>query len=76
VKPCSGCAAVKQIGLAAQSWTPRVKAPSTTRLVPLMKLAAGLARNTAALAISWGVFLFRATRLPEEIREQHDLQED
>jgi hypothetical protein len=24
------------------SWTPRVKAPSTTRLVPEMKLAAGL----------------------------------
>ena len=39
----------------AQSWTPRVNAPSTTRFVPVMKLAAGLARNTAALAISCGV---------------------
>ena len=40
---------------AAQSCTPRVSAPSTTRLVPVTKLAAGLARNTAALAISCGV---------------------
>ena len=61
--------------LTAQSWTPRVKAPSTTRLVPLMKLAAGLTRNTAALDNFWGVFFFRATRLPEEIRERHDPKE-
>ena len=37
---------------APQNCTPRVSAPSTTRLVPVMKLAAGLARNTAARAIS------------------------
>ena len=37
------------------SCTPLVSAPSTTRLVPLMKLAAGLAMNTAAFAISCGV---------------------
>lgn len=39
----------------AQYCTPRVNAPSTTKWVPVMKLAAGLARNTAAFAISWGV---------------------
>ena len=39
----------------SQSCTPRVSAPSTTRLVPVTKLAAGLARKTAALAISCGV---------------------
>ncbi len=39
----------------AHSCTPRVRAPSTTRLVPVTKLAAGLARKTAALAISCGV---------------------
>src|SRR5690606_804717 len=38
-----------------QSCTPRVSAPSTTRLVPVMKLAAGLARNATALATSCGV---------------------
>ena len=39
---------------APQNCTPRVNAPSTTRLVPVMKLAAELLRNTTALAISWG----------------------
>ena len=34
---------------------PRVSAPSTTRLVPLVKLDTGLARNTTASAISCGV---------------------
>ena len=37
-----------------QSWTPRVSAPSTTRLVPLVKLDTGLARKTTARAISCG----------------------
>src|SRR5664279_2621108 len=40
---------------APQNCTPRVKAPSTTRFVPVMKLAARLARNTTAFAISCGV---------------------
>jgi len=35
--------------------TPRVKAPSTTRLLPVIKLAAGLAMNATAFAISCGV---------------------
>lgn len=39
----------------AHSWTPRVSAPSTTRLVPVVKLEVGLARNTTARAISCGV---------------------
>src|SRR3954451_4793297 len=39
---------------APQNCTPRVRAPSTTRFVPVMKLAARLARNTAARAISSG----------------------
>ena len=54
--------------LTAQSWTPRVKAPSTTRLVPLMKLAAGLTRNTAALDDFWGVFFFRPLLKTEWVR--------
>ncbi len=39
----------------SQSCTPRVSAPSTTRLVPLTRLAAGLARKTTGAAISSGV---------------------
>jgi DNA invertase Pin-like site-specific DNA recombinase len=39
---------------ASQNCTPRVNAPSTTKLVPMMKLAAGLARNATARAISSG----------------------
>ena len=38
-----------------QNCTPRVSAPSTSRLVPVMKLAAGLTRNAAARAISSGL---------------------
>ena len=37
-----------------QNCTRRVRPPSTTRLAPVMKLAAGLARNTAAFATSPG----------------------
>src|ERR1700761_7542217 len=44
----------RQTGHLCQNCTPRVSAPSTTRLVPVMKLAAGLARNTTARAISSG----------------------
>ena len=42
-------------GASPQYCTPRVSAPSTTRFVPVMKLAAGLARNATAFAISCGV---------------------
>ncbi len=35
-----------------QNCTPRVRAPSTTRLVPVMKLAAEAAQEPTALAIS------------------------
>src|SRR5258706_404545 len=38
-----------------QNCTPRVRAPSTTRLLPVIKLAAGLAMNATAFAISCGV---------------------
>ena len=38
-----------------QNCTPRVSAPSTTRFVPVTKLAAGLTRKATALAISCGV---------------------
>src|SRR5690606_23813986 len=38
----------------SQYWMRRVMAPSTTRLAPLMRLARGLARKTAALATSSG----------------------
>ena len=41
-----------RFGATRQNCTPRVSAPSTTRLVPVMKLAAELLRNTTALAIS------------------------
>src|SRR5687768_12726524 len=37
------------------SWTPFVNAPSITRLVPLVKLDAGLAKNTTPRAISSGL---------------------
>src|SRR6266704_6440593 len=37
-----------------QNCTPRVSAPSTSRLAPVMKLAAGLHKNAAARAISSG----------------------
>jgi len=37
------------------SWIPRVRAPSTMRLVPLVKLERGLARNATAVATSFGV---------------------
>ena len=40
---------------ATQYCTRRVKPPSTTRLAPVIKLAAGLATNTTALATSAGV---------------------
>src|SRR6266550_3915995 len=38
-----------------QNWTRWVSAPSMMRLVPVIKLARGLARNTTALATSSGV---------------------
>src|ERR1700722_3589326 len=41
-------------GAVNQNCTPLVSAPSTTRFVPVIKLAAGLARNTTARAISSG----------------------
>src|SRR5207248_1798896 len=37
------------------SWTPRVRAPSITRLVPMVKHEAGLARNTTPRATSSGL---------------------
>jgi len=37
------------------SWIPRVRAPSTMRFVPLVKLERGLARNATAVATSCGV---------------------
>ncbi len=39
-------------GVRLQSCTPRVSAPSTSTFVPVMKLAAGLLRNSTALATS------------------------
>jgi len=39
----------------ASPQTATVSAPSTTRLAPEMRLAAGLARNTTAFATSAGV---------------------
>src|SRR5260221_14618026 len=36
-----------------QNCTPRVSAPSTSRLAPVMKLAAGLHKNTAARNLLW-----------------------
>jgi hypothetical protein len=57
------CSAYRPVGLAdarqfdqgSQNCTPRVSAPSTTRFVPVMKLAAGLARKTTPRAISSGL---------------------
>src|SRR5262245_13714178 len=51
-RACFGNARVLSPGY--QYWTPRVSAPSMTRLVPVVKLDAGLARNTTPRAISSG----------------------
>ena len=55
------------------SCTPLVSAPSTTRLVPVMKLAAGLARKAAALAISCGVPMRPVGFIPSAILKNSGL---
>ena len=56
-----------------QSCTPRVSAPSTTRLVPLTRLAAGLARKTTGAATSSGVPMWPVGFRPTAISKRSGL---
>ena len=55
-KPCVEGDSATSVGYeAGYSWTPRVSAPSTTRLVPLTRRERRLARKTTGPATSSGV---------------------